>query len=67
MPVIWSRKGRMCRMFCFEPGKEGFKDMQDVLSLNQERKDLRICRKFCFEPGKKEFKDIQDPVDPYIL
>jgi len=48
------QEGEDERVFCFEPGKEGFKDWRDhfeqdrkglridVLSLNQERKDLRI-------------------------
>ena len=46
--------------FFFEPGKQGFKNGQDIFSLNQEKKDSRMGRIFVFESGKKGFKDVQD-------
>lgn len=43
-------------MFCLEPGKNGYKDLQDLA----ERKNF-------LEPGKKGYKDLQDPGYLYIL
>ena len=40
--------------FVFEPGKERYKDRQDILSLNQERKDTRIGGYFVLNQERKD-------------